>query len=469
MNPFGPRDPSRAAVIDAASGSVLSWGELAAAGVRVVGGPDRERGLILLLAQNDLSSIATYAGAVEAGTPIAIVDSRTAPDAIIELVRAYRPRAVVGSDGTADLLDEECLLAAVESHPLGGQVAVPAIDPGPRPHPDLAVLLATSGTTGSRKFVRLSRRNLQSNAEAIGEYLGLTEDERPITTLPFHYSFGLSVVNSHWAIGAPIILTGESVMQSSLWASVRSLGATSLAGVPYTFQMLERVGFRDQDLPSIQTLQQAGGALDEKLVRVYAEHMAERGGRLFVMYGQTEATARIAYVPPDRLQDKLGSAGRVIPRGSLEIDPSEPGSSDGEVVYRGPNVMMGYAEGADDLETGDVLGGVLRTGDLGRLDDEGFLYLTGRSKRIVKVHGMRINLDEVESLLREHGSAAAVGEPDLITAFCEFGDEVVLAGLRPKVARRLRVHHYALRLQHVSAIPVTSSGKPDYGILATWT
>ena len=135
--------------------------------------------------------------------------------------------------------------------------------------------------------------------------------------------------------------------------------------------------------------------------------MAARGGRFFVMYGQTEATARIAYVPPDRLSEKLGSAGIAIPGGRLSIEPAGAGTMDGpvtgEVVYEGPNVMLGYATGSGDLALGDELGGVLRTGDIGYLDEDGFLFLVGRSKRIAKVFGLRINLDEVEAAMREHG------------------------------------------------------------------
>ncbi len=273
--------------------------------------------------------------------------------------------------------------------------------------------------------MRLSEQNVRANAESIAGYLGLTPDERPITSLPLHYSFGLSVLNSHLLAGAVVVLSGDSVLQRPFWDAFRAHGCTSLAGVPFTYQMLERVGFRDMDLPTLTTLQQAGGALDLHLTRVYAEHMARLGRRFFVMYGQTEATARIAYVPPERLLDKLGSAGIAIPAGRLRIDADESASraarSTGEIIYEGPNVMLGYASDPDDLRRGDDLHGVLRTGDIGYLDEDGFLFLVGRSKRIAKVFGLRVNLDEVEVALRESGPAAVVGGSDAIWAFCAFG------------------------------------------------
>jgi acyl-CoA synthetase (AMP-forming)/AMP-acid ligase II len=236
--------------------------------------------------------------------------------------------------------------------------------------------------------------------------------------------------------------------------------------------MLERIGFRDMGLPSLRTMQQAGGALDRRLTAIYAEYMAERSGRLFVMYGQTEATARIAYVPPDRLREKLGAAGIPIPGGSLEIDPEtvelREGRSIGEVIYRGPNVMMGYASSPEDLEEGDTLQGVLRTGDLGYLDADGFLFLVGRSKRIAKVFGHRINLDEVEARLREHGPAAVVGGQDSVWGVCAFGTEESVARLAASLARDLRLHHTAVRLRRVDAIPTSASGKIDYRAVEAW-
>ncbi len=212
----------------------------------------------------------------------------------------------------------------------GGELIRTVAPPRSDLHPDLGLLLTTSGTTGSRKMVRLSLRNVEANATSIAQCLSLTADERPLATLPFHYSFGLSVVNSHWRAGATVVLTEDGVLQRRLWETFDDERCTSLAGVPYTYSMLERVGFREMALPSLRSLQQAGGALDLRLAGLYRDHMAHRNGRFFVMYGQTEATARIAVVPPDRLADKLGSAGLPIPGGRIRVsvDPSSAASVD---------------------------------------------------------------------------------------------------------------------------------------------
>lgn len=460
------------AIIDGATGDVMSYQDLV----------DRERDtyrflhgrkqLIFLLAMNDVFSAASYAGALLSGHAIALLDAQANSAALTEILSSYRPSWVAGPTGTAERLQGEGLEVEATFPAQGGEFVRLAGGSDRPVHPDLAVLLGTSGTTGSKKLVRLSALNINSNARSISEVLALSPDERPISSLPFHYCFGLSVLNSHWFSGAAVVVSGESVMQRSFWEQFDSRACTSLAGVPFTYQLLERIGFRQMSLPSLRSLQQAGGALDRHLTNVYREHMERRGGSLFVMYGQTEATARIAVMPPDLLGAKLGSAGKAIPGGRIRIEEDHAGEGEegpvGEVVYEGPNVMLGYASTREDLELGDVLSGSLRTGDLGFLDEDGCLFLVGRTKRIEKVYGLRVSLDEVEAHLREHGPAAVVARPDLIIGFCAFGSEESLVELSRSVARRLRLHHSALELRRVEDIPTVASGKTDYERVNQW-
>lgn len=461
------------ALISATSGEVVSYRDLGERGRELVEALGREKGLLFLFSRNDVFSVAAYTGALEAGHAVALVDGQGASGLRADLAIAYRPRWLAGPTGIGEQLGAHGVPVAAVLPADGGEFVRTGYPSPVRLHPELAVLLATSGTTGSRRFVRLSARNVRANAESIAEYLGLTPDERPITSLPLHYSFGLSVLNSHLVAGAAVVLTGESVVQRSFWDTFHAHGCTCVAGVPFTYQLLERVGFRDMDLPTLRTLLQAGGALDLRLTRAYGEHMAARGGRFFVMYGQTEATARIAYVPPERLAEKLGSAGVPVPGGRLWIDAdgarTSRGQAAGEVVYEGLNVMLGYASGPEDLAAGDELHGMLRTGDIGYIDDDGFLYLVGRSKQITKIFGLRVNLDEVEVLLREHGPAAVVGGEDCLWAFCAFGTEERVAEVARSLARLYRLHPSSLRFRRVEAIPTTESGKIDYQQVQAWT
>ena len=228
------------------------------------------------------------------------------------------------------------------------------------------------------------------------------------------YCYGLSVIHSHLLRGAGLILTDRSVVDDEFWALFRRHRGTSFAGVPYTFEMLERIGFDGIDLPDLRYVTQAGGRLSPERVRSFAELGARKGWQLFVMYGATEATARMAYLPPELAQTHPGSIGRPIPGGSFSLEPLE-GWSDpdvGELVYHGPNVMMGYAHGPADLALGKTVD-TLHTGDVARRDPDGLYEVIGRSSRFVKLYGLRIDLQRVEAALSAQG----------VTAFCIDDDD----------------------------------------------
>ena len=270
--------------------------------------------------------------------------------------------------------------------------------------------MATSGSSGSPRLVRLSRASLEANAAAIADCLDVQPTDRAVTTLPLHYCYGLSIVHSNLLAGAALVLTDASVTDAGFWTLVREHRATSLHGVPHTFSLLDRVGFADMDLPHLRYLTQAGGRLDPARVRRWASLGDRRGWRFVVMYGATEATARMAYLPPGLAASSPEATGIAIPGGRLRIDdPDDDGV--GEIVYAGPNVMLGYAHSPADLAHGRSVT-ELRTGDLGRLRPDGLLQVTGRLSRFVKPFGVRVDLDATESLLLEQGIAAAVTGDD---------------------------------------------------------
>ncbi|MEQ4715083.1 AMP-binding protein [Nonomuraea sp. B19D2] len=389
--------------------------------------------------RNNLTSVLRYLAAWRSGRPVALLDPDLPPGALAELVGRFRPTALLGFTHAAD-----------GSPPPRGDA--------PDPHPDLAVLLATSGSTGNPKLVRLSRQAVLANAAAIATALSITPDEIAPTSLPLHYSYGLSVLNSHLAAGATVMLTEAGLLERSFWTHLDAHRCTSLAAVPYQYEMLRRLRYERSEHPTLATLTQAGGRLSPELVTEFAA----KADRFFVMYGQTEATARIAVLPPDRLADKPGSAGPAIPGGRLTVD-------EGEIVYHGPNVMMGYAETAADLARGDDLGGVLRTGDLGRLDSDGFLYLTGRLKRIAKVFGVRVNLDDVERLLRGSVPVAATSGDDRVTVWAEGLGPAGCAGLARQLGAELRVHWSGFDVRGIDSLPLLSTGKVDYRDLESRT
>ena len=399
-----------------------------------------KRTLGFLLCDNRLPDLALYLACLRRGHVPLLLALQTPPEQLAALQLRYQPQWM-----------------AVEGEPMAQPGAMPAAL-----HPDLALLLSTSGTTGSPRLVRLTRRALEANAVSIATYLGLGAQERAITTLPMHYSYGLSVINSHLSVGATLVLNTDSVFSREFLQRLHDHCVTSLAGVPYTYQMLHRTDFFKHDLPALRTLTQAGGRLDAKLTRIVAEHAQVHGRRFFVMYGQTEACARISYVPPEHLLRKIGAIGVPIPGGALEVDPDNS-----ELIYHGPNVMLGYAEQREDLARGDDCQGRLPTGDLGRVDAEGFYYITGRLKRFIKVSGNRIGLDEVEQALQSllQVPMAVGGTDDRLVVWVEGNDPDLLARVREQVRKQYAIHPTMTRLQLVQQLPLLPTGKKDYAAL----
>lgn len=389
-------------------------------------GPDR--GVVLLEAGNDLDSVIGYLAALAARRPVLLTPPGGDTDEL-------RTRYAAAFDGRAEL------------------------------HPDLALLLSTSGSTGSPKLVRLSRDNLAANAASIAAYLGLTAADRAMSSLPLHYCYGLSVLNSHLSVGAAVILTDLSVADECFWDVAARHGATSFAGVPYTFDLLDTSGFADRSLPSLRYITQAGGKMPPETVRRYAALGESRGWDLVVMYGQTEATARMAYLPPALAGSRPEAIGIPIPGGHFRLDPVE-GLEEGvgELVYTGPNVMMGYAESVADLARGPELT-ELRTGDLACQADDGLWEITGRRSRFGKILGLRIDLDRIESELGS-GSVRAVAPGARLHLFTDdAGSAERLPGLVDGIVALPRA---SVRVHRVDELPRTPNGKVDYATLNDW-
>jgi acyl-coenzyme A synthetase/AMP-(fatty) acid ligase len=399
--------------------------------------PSRRKSLVACLCRPDAQSAIAYLGAMAAGHAVMMLDGAADRDAIDRLLNLYQVEFLLDGDG--------CERLHVSDGPIDDE---------------LAVLLSTSGSTGSPKYVRLSRHNVDANAAQIVQILDIDGDERAVQALPLHYSYGLSVLNSHLFAGASVVFPGASLVRPRFWEATRDHACTSLAGVPYTYTILTRVGFEDTTLPDLRTLTQAGGRMEPETVLHFGRHMIERGGRLVVMYGQTEATARIAYVPPHRVLDKPDRVGVPVPGGRLSL------ADDGELLYEGPNVMLGYARRRADLAAGRVNRGRLATGDLASVDDEGFYSIVGRKRRIAKLSGQRVNLDELEILLVAHGRVAALELSGRLVLARAAGDATTSSReLSQHAGELIRIPTRFIRVLDVDRLPLTSTGKTDYGTL----
>lgn len=337
---------------------------------------------------------------------------------------------------------------------------------------NLALLLTTSGSTGSPKLVRQSYDNIRANTESIVEYLRLDATERPITTMPMSYTYGLSIINSHLWVGASIILTQETLMQREFWRQFTDYGATSFGGVPYIYEMLEKLRFFRMDLPKLRTMTQAGGKLSAELHRKYAEYALQSGKNFIVMYGQTEATARMSYLPAEKSLEKYGSMGIAIPGGEfslIDIDGFEIDEPEvtGELVYKGANVTLGYAESGKDLIKGDERGGILITGDMAKRDADGYYYIVGRKKRFLKLFGNRVNLDETERMLTEAFlglNCACSGIDDEMSIFIA-GGSTSESSIIKFLSEKTGINHAAFKIVEVDKIPRNEAGKILYSEL----
>lgn len=406
---------------------------------------------------------------------LVVIECENHPDPLAAYVGCLRNRVVpLLVDGTLDIKLRRAMIDRFLPHAIFGRSSINSEfkwevchQYSPKLHPELAILLSTSGTTGSPRLVRLSRQNLQSNTEAIVSYLNITANDRPITSLPMHYSYGLSVINTHLFAGACILLTAKSVMERNFWSFFREAGATSLAGVPTTYEMLRRLRIERMELPDLRMLTQAGGRLTPEYVLWFGEFAKSRNVTFVVMYGQTEATARISYLPSKYVLEKPGSIGVVIPGGELFLRDSQgqlisQSGVVGELVYRGNNVMLGYAETLDELANSDSLAGELSTGDLAERDSDGFYSIVGRLKRFIKIHGNRISLDEIERRFHALGILAyATGRDDLLI-IALVDDSIDTSTIKKAVMNDYKLHHSVVRVITCHDVPVSSTGKVQY-------
>ena len=427
------------------------------------------------LCENTLGSLVGYVAFMKHNIPTVLLDASKDSSVISTLIEHYRPTyiwkpkncqiEILRPDDSkrpkVERTENTDVVLTYEDYEL-----VKTEYDGYEIHPDVLLCLTTSGTTGSPKLVKLTENNLRSNAESIAEYLKITEKERAITSLPMYYSFGMSVINSHLIKGATLLLTDKAVIQREFLAFLKEGKATSIAGVPYTYEMLRRLRFLKMDLPDLKTMIQAGGKLNANIVKEYVEAAQAKGKEFIVMYGQTEAAPRMSYLPFDKALEKYASIGIAIPGGKLSVrdvndqEITTP-DTDGELIYEGPNVCMGYAECIEDLTKGDENHGVLHTGDVARFDSDGYFYITGRMKRFVKVWGNRCNLDATEQLVKAiTTSCACVGVDDKITIFVttEGLEEKIKGYLVDKTGLNIR----AFEVKVVDAIPTLPSGKLDY-------
>lgn len=441
------------------SGSIWTFEELVRQADRIAAFMEK-RTVFFILCRNNVSTVATYVGALRRRVVPLLLRADIPMGLLQHLLNVYQPRYLwMDLDNTSSM--------GTELYSDGQYKLLETGYPSYDIHKDLALLMSTSGSTGSPKLVRQSYRNIIANTASIIEYLSLSAEDRAITTLPMYYTYGLSIVQTQLASGGSLVLTDASLFERRFWELLKSHKVTNFGGVPYTYEMLKRMRFSKMNLPSLRFMTQAGGKLAPKLSEEFARICRENGISFITMYGACEATARMSYLPCEHAEDKAGSIGIAIPGGRFAIEdvegnPLDAPEVEGELIYYGENVTMGYAENKDDLLKRDERQGVLHTGDIARKDEDGFYYITGRKKRFLKLFGNRVSLDSVEAFLKGQGytSCACAGEDDKLIVYTS--ETVDRKGLCSLLGKFTQLHVSAFSVVHVPEIPRNGAGKILY-------
>lgn len=455
--------PQEAVAAIDSSGNNLKYGELLSFSDRL---RDLlpERSLIFLLTENNVGGIAWCIGCMNAAEVPLILNARMEEELLQNLFDIYQPPYLCVPIAMAGKWKYEVVAEYY------GYILLRTGMSECLMHEDLSHLLPTSGSTGSPKLVRHKYGNIEAAALNISTFFELTDKDRPLLVLPLYYTMGLSVVFSHLYVGATVLITNLSMTDKAFWDFMKGQRATSFTGVPYSFEIMNLMRFFRMDLPDLTLLTQGGGKMPRPLNLKFAEYCRDTGRRWIATYGQSEGTARMAYLPPEYAISKCGSIGRAVPNGELSLIDGdgvviETPNTEGEMCYRGKNVTMGYARKREDLLLGDERHGFMRTGDLAYRDADGCYYIVGRIGRFLKLYGMRIGLDECEQIIKAKYpiECACVGTDDKMTVYITQSEFAVL--VKERLVDKTKLVASAFEIKVVNSIPKNEAGKILYSKL----
>ena len=393
------KQPKEAIAAIDARGNILTYGELVDFSNEITTFMP-SRSLLFILTENNAGGVAWSIGCINSGNVPLILNTHIEEGLYKNLFEIYQPPYLcVPATLTISLASYE-----VVAERYGYTLLKTKLKACPM-YPELSHLLPTSGSTGSPKLVRHKYDNIEAAALNISTFFHLTKEDRPLLVLPLYYTMGLSVVFSHLYVGATILITNQSMTDRAFWSFMKEQKATSFTGVPYSFEILNMMRFFRMDLPDLKLLTQGGGKMPRQLNLKFAEYCRDNGKQWIATYGQSEGTARMAYLPAKWAIEKAGSIGLAVPNAELSLidgegNVIEEANIEGEMCYRGKNVTLGYARKREDLLLGDERHGFMRTGDLACRDEDGCYYIVGRIGRFLKLFGIRVGLDECEQIIK---------------------------------------------------------------------
>ncbi len=424
-----------------------------------------KRCLIIILCEHSAATVAEFVASIENRVVPLMLGHDTDDQIVRNYISTYKPSYIwlpsrllskYGYEPIAEYRDSALVKLYDEPTPM---------------YDELSLLLTTSGSTGSPKLVRHSYANVEATALNVSQAFGLKDDERAMISLPVNFTQGLSTVTSCLLVGGTALLTRATLVQRPFWRMMKEQHATSFTGVPYSYEILDKLKFTQMELPDLRIINQGGGRLTDAMFQKLSNYAKQTGKKFIASYGSTETTSRMAILPPELAEYKTGSIGKAICNGHIDIcddDGSvitETGKI-GELVYSGANVTLGYGECTEDLLKGDERHGKYMTGDLAYADEDGCFFIVGRKKRFLKLFGYRIGLDETERLLKQNFGfdAACVGTDKkmiiYITADCDC--ESVILFLQNKTG----INGHAFEVRKIDSLPKNESGKTLYSRLS---
>ncbi len=423
-----------------------------------------QRSLLLMLCRNTAATLAAHVACIERRIVPLMISAKTDAGMREGYIERYGPSYIWLPEENAGELCGEAVYGR------DGYVLLKTRDMSPPLHEELAMLLPTSGSTGSPKLVRHSYRNLYVNAQNVAAVFGFQKEDRSLLDLKLHYTMGLNTACSSLYAGAAVCLTERLPVEKQYWDFYEKERITNITGVPYSYDILRKLKFFKREHPYLRILAQGGGRLSDDVFCELASYAHRTGKRFFATFGASETTARLAYLDPDMALEKIGSIGCAIPEGELSL-ADEAGreiaerEAEGELVYRGPNVTMGYAENRRELALGDMRGGVYYTGDMARRDRDGCYYITGRKSRFLKLFGYRVSLDETQRLISEAFRIENVCTGDdrqMKIWVTQPGLEETIKGY---LAERTGLRRSVFEVRTIPELPKNETGKPLYSAL----
>ncbi|MEG1433495.1 MULTISPECIES: AMP-binding protein [Eubacterium] len=420
-----------------------------------------QRSLVFIVCNNEIGSLVAYLYSIQRNCVPLLINESIDNELLTNLKNIYQPNYIFRSINSLKEFE-----GVVRWETYGYELIELSRKRNNLNH-QLELLMTTSGSTGSPKLVRYKKGNLEANAKNVAKAFSWDEHEKPLCDLSMSYTMGLNIINTHLYVGATLLLTNFNIITEEYWHFLKKYRATNFTGVPFSYDLLLKLHFKQMNIEHLKTLAQGGGKLSDKIFKEFAEFAESSGKRFIATFGTTETSARISYLPNEYATKKIGSIGKAIPEGELFLIDEDKHiisevDKEGELVYKGPNVTLGYAECLEDLSKGDEFQGVFYTGDIAKKDEDGFYYIVGRKSRFLKLLGYRISLDQCESLIKVQFSVecACTGDDDKMLVFIAGKNDA--NEIKYFLSQKTGIFQKMFKIIFIDKIPRNETGKIMY-------